>query len=153
MNSALHNHRQHAHSNRIPGPAYSFFNTTTTRSNQELHGQAAEIFAPLMETCDDESDERLAASPNPVLAQTEANSTDFGCTSYSLLDPPSILFNAPESWEHCQERLMLQQFMSDRHIEVVAVLEGVDPSTGGVVQARHSFVCSVCNHCTLQFLF
>ena len=36
---------------------------------------------------------------------------------------------------------MIQTYMRDRRMEVVAIVEGMDAATGGVVQARHSFVC------------
>lgn len=40
-----------------------------------------------------------------------------------------------------QEKLMTQLFMNDRRVEIVAIVEGVDAASGGVVQARHSFTC------------
>jgi hypothetical protein len=40
-----------------------------------------------------------------------------------------------------EERRMIQTYMRDRRMEVVAIVEGMDAATGGVVQARHSFVC------------
>jgi hypothetical protein len=42
-------------------------------------------------------------------------------------------------WQR-EERRMIQKYMKDRHIEVIAVVEGMDSATGGVVQARHSFI-------------
>lgn len=38
-----------------------------------------------------------------------------------------------------QERLMIQSYLSDRKCEIVAIVEGMDAATGGVVQARHSY--------------
>jgi hypothetical protein len=35
---------------------------------------------------------------------------------------------------------MIQKYMSDRNMEIIAVLEGVDSATGGIVQARHSYL-------------
>jgi len=40
-----------------------------------------------------------------------------------------------------QEKLMTQLYMNDRRVEIVAIVEGVDAASGGVVQARHSFTC------------
>ena len=40
-----------------------------------------------------------------------------------------------------QEKLMTQLFMNDRRVEILAIVEGVDAASGGVVQARHSFTC------------
>lgn len=40
-----------------------------------------------------------------------------------------------------QEKIMTQLFMHDRRVEIVAIVEGVDAASGGVVQARHSFTC------------
>lgn len=42
-------------------------------------------------------------------------------------------------WQR-EERHMVQKYMKDRHIEVIAIVEGMDSATGGVVQARHSFI-------------
>ena len=36
---------------------------------------------------------------------------------------------------------MIQAYMRDKRMEVVAIVEGIDAATGGVVQARHSFIC------------
>ena len=43
------------------------------------------------------------------------------------------------SWQQ-EEKEMLQRYLLDRQIEVVAVVEGVDSATGGNVQARHSYI-------------
>ena len=45
-----------------------------------------------------------------------------------------------ESGRQKEEREMVQSFMMDRHMEVIAVVEGVDSATGGNVQSRHSYV-------------
>jgi hypothetical protein len=37
------------------------------------------------------------------------------------------------------ERNMIKKFFTDRNIEIVALVEGQDSATGGVVQARHSY--------------
>jgi len=34
---------------------------------------------------------------------------------------------------------MISAYMRDRRVELVAVVEGTDAATGGVVQARHSY--------------
>eukprot|EP01038_Epipyxis_sp_PR26KG_P010781 gene10781-14476_t len=44
-----------------------------------------------------------------------------------------------ESSTQLDEKLMIQSFMRDRQIEIIAIVEGIDSSTGGNVQARHSF--------------
>ena len=38
-----------------------------------------------------------------------------------------------------EENRMVQAFMADRKMEVIAIVEGTDPTTGGAVQARHSY--------------
>lgn len=40
------------------------------------------------------------------------------------------------------EKDMIQEYMTDRRVEIVAIVEGTDAATGGAVQARHSFVVS-----------
>jgi hypothetical protein len=39
-----------------------------------------------------------------------------------------------------EENRMVSAFMADRQMEIIAIVEGVDPTTGGTVQARHSFL-------------
>ena len=72
-----------------------------------------------------------------------------------LLPPPLWVSAEGKEHEHTSERLsenertetpaqahersMIQRYMLDRSIEVIAVVEGVDAATGGVVQARHSY--------------
>lgn len=46
-----------------------------------------------------------------------------------------------ESEVQQEERRMIQAYMRDKRMEVVAIVEGIDAATGGVVQARHSFIC------------
>ena len=38
-----------------------------------------------------------------------------------------------------EEKEMIQAYMQDRRVEIVVVVEGLDPATGGAVQARHSY--------------
>ena len=45
-----------------------------------------------------------------------------------------------------EERRMIQTYMRDRRMEILAIVEGMDAATGGVVQARHSFVCDDIAH-------
>jgi len=47
-----------------------------------------------------------------------------------------------ESDRQQEERNMVQAFMQDRSMEIVAIVEGVDSATGGAVQSRHSFLSS-----------
>lgn len=46
---------------------------------------------------------------------------------------------SPIPWQ-LEEKLMTQRYMQDRHIEIIAIVEGIDAATGGSVQARHSFL-------------
>jgi hypothetical protein len=67
-----------------------------------------------------------------------------------------------ETEQQLQERIMLQNYHEDRfifiifcvvlpshiccfsrEIEIIAIVEGIDPSTGGVVQAKHSYTYEV----------
>jgi hypothetical protein len=41
-----------------------------------------------------------------------------------------------------EEREMIHDYMRDRQMEIIAVVEGIDSATGGVVQSRHSYVSS-----------
>lgn len=47
-----------------------------------------------------------------------------------------------ESDRQQEERAMVQAFMQDRSMEIVAIVEGIDSATGGAVQSRHSFLSS-----------
>lgn len=40
-----------------------------------------------------------------------------------------------------EEKMMIQKYLHDRKIEIIAVVEGVDATTGGNLQARHSYTC------------
>ncbi|RYH05092.1 hypothetical protein EON65_45670, partial [archaeon] len=44
------------------------------------------------------------------------------------------------AWQ-VDEKNMIQRFLSDRKIEIIAIVEGVDSATGGNVQARQSYTC------------
>lgn len=44
-------------------------------------------------------------------------------------------------WQR-EEREMIQRYLQDRRVEIIAVVEGIDAATGGNVQARHSYVAS-----------
>ncbi len=39
-----------------------------------------------------------------------------------------------------EEKAMVSHFLQDRQVEIIAVVEGTDATTGGNVQARHSFL-------------
>ena len=39
------------------------------------------------------------------------------------------------------ERIMIMKYMRDRRVEVVAIVEGINAVTGGVMQSRYSFSC------------
>jgi hypothetical protein len=43
-------------------------------------------------------------------------------------------------WQ-ADEKSMIQRYLLDRRIEIIAVVEGVDATTGGNLQARHSYTC------------
>jgi hypothetical protein len=46
----------------------------------------------------------------------------------------------PETDAEREEREMVMRFIADRSIEIVVLVEGNDATTGGVVQARHSYI-------------
>jgi hypothetical protein len=48
-------------------------------------------------------------------------------------------YEGEPAWQR-EEKEMIQRYMLDRQIEIVAIVEGSDPATGGSVQARHSYV-------------
>jgi hypothetical protein len=39
------------------------------------------------------------------------------------------------------EKYMIQRYLQDRNVEIIAIVEGVDAATGGNLQARHSYTC------------
>ena len=41
-----------------------------------------------------------------------------------------------------QENYMIQRYMIDRKMEIFAIVEGIDSTTGGSCQARHSYIPS-----------
>ena len=46
---------------------------------------------------------------------------------------------------------MMRLYMGDRQVEVLAIVEGTDATTGGVVQARHSYTMKeVCWHAMFE---
>ena len=57
-------------------------------------------------------------------------------TSHSTQNTPNL--NDPLDPLHYHES-MIKLYMKDRHIEILAIVEGTDATTGGVVQARHSY--------------
>jgi len=57
----------------------------------------------------------------------------------SDVDKVKVQHDHETSWQK-EEREMVEAYMRDRRMEVIAVVEGMDSATGGVVQARHSFV-------------
>lgn len=76
----------------------------------------------------------------PLLSQTrETSSSSGGITRLSPKESTIMNFErgGPE-----EEKDMIALFMADRKMEIMAIVEGIDATTGGVVQARHSFVCS-----------
>ena len=51
----------------------------------------------------------------------------------------STLHTTKEStWR--EENYMIQQYMIDRKMEIFAIVEGIDSTTGGSCQARHSYI-------------
>ena len=57
--------------------------------------------------------------------------------SSSVSIPPMMTVQLSKREE---EKIMISHYMNDRKMEVMAIVEGIDASTGGVVQARHSYV-------------
>eukprot|EP01035_Chromulina_nebulosa_P018187 gene18187-23846_t len=45
-----------------------------------------------------------------------------------------------ETIQQRNERINIQNYMYDRRIEIIALIEGTDQSSGGSVQARHSYI-------------
>jgi hypothetical protein len=54
---------------------------------------------------------------------------------YNVVEKASV----SESSMYADEQMMLKRFLKDRNIEIVAVLEGIDATTNGAVQVRHSY--------------
>lgn len=52
------------------------------------------------------------------------------------------LIDSSDSYGYLEEKDMIAFYMCDRKMEIMAVVEGIDATTGGVVQARHSFIPS-----------
>lgn len=74
--------------------------------------------------------------PPPQWVRAECEGKEHEYTSSSERWSEDERFETPAQ---AHERLVIQKYMLDRSIEVIAVVEGVDAATGGVVQARHSY--------------
>ena len=55
---------------------------------------------------------------------------------------PPALHDTTENTRLLHENYMIQQYMIDRKMEIFAIVEGIDSTTGGSCQARHSFIPS-----------
>lgn len=71
---------------------------------------------------------------------TSAAVEEFVNVQTSGILPASQEDHRVESLEQQQEREMIQTYIRDRRVEIVAVVEGTDAASGGVVQARHSYI-------------
>ncbi len=95
---------------------------------------------------------------NPYATAGSGTSSDAAAESGGL-DEHAAFFNAYDdssvttAGDQCEgggretarqreEKHMVQSYMLDRSMEVIAVVEGVDSATGGNVQCRHSYVFS-----------
>ena len=76
----------------------------------------------------------------PLLSQTKETSSSSGGVT-RLTPRESTIMNFERGGPE-EEKDMIALFMADRKMEIMAIVEGIDATTGGVVQARHSFVCS-----------
>jgi Inward rectifier potassium channel C-terminal domain len=76
----------------------------------------------------------------PLLSQSKESSSSSG--GITRLNPSESTIMNFERGGPEEEKDMIALFMADRKMEIMAIVEGIDATTGGVVQARHSFVCS-----------
>lgn len=67
--------------------------------------------------------------PTPI---ANTSSSGKGGWEHAVIDPP-------ETDAEREEREMVMRFIADRSLEIVVLVEGNDATTGGVVQARHSY--------------
>lgn len=93
-----------------------------------------------------DSDEHLR---KPLLSRSDGvdivkdGDADVASDSNATKDPtlPEVTMGS-EYQGYLEEKDMVAFYMSDRKMEIMAVVEGIDATTGGVVQARHSFIPS-----------
>eukprot|EP01031_Cornospumella_fuschlensis_P024997 gene24997-30196_t len=71
---------------------------------------------------------------SPSSASQKNNSTSNAATGNSGWENK----DAQPAWQ-VDEKTMIQRFLADRKIEIIAIVEGVDSATGGNVQARQSY--------------
>lgn len=74
--------------------------------------------------------QNMQNTTNYTQANTQANTNQLNNQSEFIPD-----------WQH-EENNMIQMYLEDREIEILAIVEGIDSSTGGNVQARHSYLSS-----------
>lgn len=61
-------------------------------------------------------------------------------SSYSSTSSPAKPAGAAAAVDSfAEEKAMLRKYMTDRKIEIIAIVEGTDAASGGSVQARHSY--------------
>ena len=64
------------------------------------------------------------------------------CSSSASTATRNISSTLPTTKESTwrEENYMIQQYMIDRKMEIFAIVEGIDSTTGGSCQARHSYI-------------
>lgn len=78
----------------------------------------------------------------PLLSHPKENLNSSSSGGITRLIPKESTIMNFERGGPEEEKNMIALFMADRKMEIMAIVEGIDATTGGVVQARHSFVCS-----------
>ena len=69
----------------------------------------------------------------PSLVPSKAR--DFPVPNDVQTNPPEVSFSA-------SQKAAILKYLDDEGVEVIALVEGTDSSTGGPVQARHSYLVS-----------
>lgn len=73
-------------------------------------------------------------------SSTSSSNTGSGSSNSNSSGNSTSIFRGVSTYE--EEKGMIQRYMADRRMEIFAILEGTDSTTGGPCQARHSFLCS-----------
>lgn len=115
------------------------------RHGERVHSKAVNNYAEYFNDPPPRSDfyevkgKGKAAADKGNQASREKEDSEDGARGKKRRHPAGVYDDETESQQ--EERRMIQTYMRDRRMEVVAIVEGMDAATGGVVQARHSFVC------------
>lgn len=115
------------------------------RTTSQRHPIPIESFEISHEDCTEQTESYPSIHGHlnkPLLSQPKEKSSSSSSEGITRLIPKESTIMNFERGGPEEEKNMIALFMADRKMEIMAIVEGIDATTGGVVQARHSFVCS-----------